>query len=73
MLVGMAAGGWLIVRSTLVWGDNNGDDAFGIDIPIAAAVLALWAGAATLLLRPPRSVLAWQSGPFRTEPLLVWC
>ncbi len=71
MLVGMAAGGVLIVRSILMWGVEGSEYPFGIDIPIAAAVLVLWAGAAALLLMPPRAVLAPRSGA-KTSAVLVW-
>lgn len=71
MLIGMAAGGVLIVRSILVWGVEDGNYPFGVDIPIAAVVLALWAGAAFLLLRPPRAVLARRHG-VNASIALVW-
>lgn len=71
MLVGMAAGGVLIVRSILVWGVEGDENPFAIDIPIAAAVLALWAGSVALLLMPPRSVLARTHEPV-SSPVLVW-
>lgn len=71
MLVGMAAGGVLIVRSILVWGVEGNDYPFAIDIPIAAAVLLLWAGAAALLLMPPESVLARRAGA-NSPAVLVW-
>lgn len=71
MLVGMVAGGVLIVRSILVWGVDNDDYQFGPDIPISAVVLLLWAGAVVLVLLPPRGVLALRSGPFDSR-LLVW-
>lgn len=71
MLVGMAAGGVLIIRSILVWGVEDTDYPFGIDIPIAAVVLAFWGCAAAALLTPPRSVLARRDGA--NEPAaLVW-
>lgn len=72
MLVGMAAGATLLIRSILVWGVDNDDYQFGLDIPLAAAVLMAWAGAVALLLLPPRGVLALRSGPFDARRLLVW-
>jgi hypothetical protein len=71
MLVGMAAGWLLLVRSILVWGVDDVEYPFGADIPIAAIVLALWAGAAALLLMPPRSVLARRDG-CNDSAVLVW-
>lgn len=71
MLVGMVAGGALIFRSILVWGVDDGEYPFGIDIPISAAVLVLWAIAAALLLMPPRSVLAERDG-VNSSTVLVW-
>lgn len=70
MLVGMVAGGVLIVRSILVWGVGE-DYAFGIDIPISAIVVLLWAISVTLLLRPPRAVLATRTGA-NPSVALVW-
>jgi hypothetical protein len=71
MLVGMAAGAVLIIRSILVWGVEDTDYPFGIDIPIAAVVLAIWACAAVALLTPPRSVLARRDGA-NESAALVW-
>lgn len=71
MLIGMIAGGWLLIRSILVWGVSGPDYPFGIDIPIAAVVVTAWATAAAILLMPPSSVLAKQGGEFR-GPALVW-
>ncbi len=71
MLMGMISGGWLLIRSILVWGDVGGAYTFGIDIPIAATVLLVWAGCVVLLLIPPSSVLARQGGEVKT-PALVW-
>jgi hypothetical protein len=72
MLVGMAAGAVLIVRSILVWGVDNDDYQFGLDIPLSVALLILWAGAVALILLPPRGVLALRSGPFEAKRLMVW-
>lgn len=72
MLVGMAAGAVLIVRSVLVWGVDNDEYQFGPDIPLSAALLILWAGAVALILLPPRGVLALRSGPFEAQRLRVW-
>lgn len=71
MLVGMAASGWLIVRSVLVWGVDGDDYVYDIDIPVAAVVVVLWAWVATLLLLPPRTVIARSEGE-HTSPALVW-
>ncbi|MGC5225414.1 hypothetical protein ACPW96_22855 [Micromonospora sp. DT81.3] len=71
MLVGMVAGGVLIVRSILVWGVEDVEYPFGIDIPIAAVVLTLWAGTAAVLLVPPRSALATRDGA-KSSTALVW-
>lgn len=71
MLVGMAAGAVLIVRSILVWGVGGDEYPFGPDIPISAAALLLWAGAVALLMLPPRGVIALRSGPFGARRL-VW-
>jgi len=71
MLVGMAAGGLLIIRSLLVWSADPSPYRFGVDIPIAAVVLALWAGAAAILLVPPRAVLARPDGA-NASSALVW-
>ncbi len=71
MLFGMAAGGVLIIRSILVWGVEDTDYPFGIDIPIAAAVLVVWGCAAVALLTPPRSVLARRDGA-NESAALVW-
>jgi len=72
MLVGMAAGGWLIIRALLLWVVSEPDYPFGIDIPVAAAVLGLWAGTTAQLLRPPRTVLASASRPLTSARTLVW-
>lgn len=72
MLVGMVAGGWLIIRSILVWGVDNDDYEFGADIPIAAIVLVTWAVAAVVLLLPPKDVLASPLSDFRSQHLLLW-
>jgi len=71
MLVGMAAGGLLIIRSILVWGVEDTDYPFGIDIPIAAVVLAVWGCVIAALLTPSRSVLARRDG-VNESAALVW-
>lgn len=71
MLVGVIAGGWLIVRSILTWGVGGPDYPFAADIPISAVVVALWAAASMLILVPPSSVLARQ-GQDVAGPALVW-
>lgn len=71
MLVGMASGGLLFIRSVLVWGIDQSPYGFGIDIPIAAVVFAGWGCCVAALLHPPRPVLARRDG--RNEPrVLVW-
>jgi len=72
MLVGMAAGAVLIIRSILVWGVGGAEYRFGVDIPMSAGVLVIWVGAVVLLLLPPRGVIALRSGPFDSSRLLVW-
>lgn len=72
MLVGMAAGAVLIIRSILVWGVGSDEYQFGVDIPMSAGVLVVWVGAVALMLLPPRGVLALRSGPFDSSRLLVW-
>jgi hypothetical protein len=71
MLVGMAAGAVLGLRSILIWGVEDPDHAFGVDIPIAAALLVIWAVAVALLLMPPRSVLARRDHVSESS-VLVW-
>lgn len=72
MLIGMASGAVLIIRSILVWGVDNDEYQFGPDIPLSAALLIAWAGVVALILLPPRGVLALRSGPFDSRRLLVW-
>ena len=44
MLVGMAAGAVLIIRSILVWGVGSDEYQFGVDIPMSAGMLVVWVG-----------------------------
>lgn len=55
-LVGVCAGGWLLLRSISIsavdgWG-------FGPDIPLAAVLVCLWAAGVFVLVNPPTSVVA---------------
>src|SRR5690606_11932092 len=72
MLIGMAAGGVLIIRSILVWGVEDEGYSFGLDIPISGAVLVLWAAAATLLLVPLPAIRARTAIGSGWGPALVW-
>ena len=71
MLAGMVAGGWLAVRSILVWGVNDGSAQAALDIPFAAVILLCWVWSVVALLRPPRQVLALR-GRDVTSPALIW-
>ncbi|GAA1929612.1 hypothetical protein GCM10009775_22080 [Microbacterium aoyamense] len=71
MLVGLTAGGWLLIRALMLAADNP-PLAFGVDIPVAAAFATVWAGLVAVLLHPLRSVIARRSGPFTAAAVLVW-
>jgi len=71
MFVCMAASGWLFARIVVLVVDDAGVRAFGVDIPIAAAVLGLWIWIVVGLFHPPPDVIARPQHTTSDGPLVI--
>ena len=67
----MAASGLLIVRAILVWGDGGDDYQFGIEMPVAFAVVLACALIVVALLFPPSEALARTTRPLSGKRSVV--
>jgi hypothetical protein len=70
-LIGMAAGGLLLVRAILVFGVAGDEYRFGLDIPFAAAVLLGWVAVVLVTVRAPSQAVATPTRPAADQRVIV--
>ncbi|MBN9155853.1 hypothetical protein [Microbacterium sp.] len=71
MLVGVAVGGYFVVRTILVVGVGGAEYPFGWDVPIAGLLELVWAVGVFFALNPPLAAVASPSRPSGIVPALV--